>query len=76
MTLMELHEILSDRIKVTLEDMPEEKRQLENEKSAIVIGAAKQIIANANTILKAQSQLGMDGKKKDPIAHALISDGK
>lgn len=76
MTLMELHEILSDRIKITLQEMPDDKRMLENEKSAIIIGAAKQMIANANTILKAQQQLGMEGKKRDPIASALITDGK
>lgn len=76
MTLMELHTILGERINVTLQDMPEEKRLLENERSAIILDAAKQMISNANTILKAQQYMAMDGKKKSPIAAQLIEAPK
>ena len=76
MTLMDLHEILGNRIMVTLQEMPEEKRQIENERSVIILNAAKQMINNANTILKAQQQFEKNGSKKDPIAVKLISAAK
>lgn len=53
MTLIELQKVLGDRINVTLSDMTPEQKKLENERTALVIGVAKQMVGNANTILKA-----------------------
>lgn len=53
MTLIELQKVLGDRIEMTFSDLTPEERKQENEKTALVIGVAKQMVGNANTILKA-----------------------
>lgn len=62
MTLIELQNVLGDRINVTLSDMAPEQKKIENEKTALVIGAAKQMISNANTIMKA-AKAGSESKE-------------
>ena len=55
MKLTELQDILGDRISVTLrKDMTPEERQTENEDSALIVGLAKQMINNADLILRAE----------------------
>ncbi len=55
MKLTELQDILGDRISVTLrKDMTPEERQIENEDSALIVGLAKQMINNADLILRAE----------------------
>lgn len=52
-TLMELQEILGSRIDVTLrEDLSAEDRANENAQTALVIGLSKQMINNADIILR------------------------
>lgn len=55
MTLMELQSVLGDRINVTLkEDLSTEERQVENEQSGLICELAKQMINNADLILRAE----------------------
>ena len=55
MNLMELQKVLGERVKVTLqEDLTPEQRQIENEQSALVSDLAKQMINNADLILRAE----------------------
>lgn len=55
MNLMELQKVLGDRVVITLkEDMTPEQRQIENEQSALVSELAKQMINNADLILRAE----------------------
>lgn len=53
MTLLELQTILGDRITKTLEpDLSPEERQVENEQSALIMNIGKQMINNADLILR------------------------
>lgn len=53
MTLLELQDILGQRINVTLkEDLTPEERQVENEESALIMNIGKQMINNADLILR------------------------
>ena len=55
MNLMELQKVLGDRVKVTLrDDLTSEQRQIENEQSALISDLAKQMINNADLILRAE----------------------
>lgn len=55
MNLMELQTVLGDRVKTTLnENLTTEQRQQENEQSALVCELAKQMINNADLILRAE----------------------
>lgn len=53
MTLMELQDVLGARIKKTLEDnLTPEERQTENEQSALIMNIAKQMINNADIVMR------------------------
>lgn len=58
--MLELQDILGKRIQITLkEDLTPEQRQIENEQSALIMNIGKQMINNADLILrfeKLQSQ--------------------
>lgn len=53
MTMLELQKVLGDRINMTLrEDLTSEERQVENEQSALIMNIGKQMINNADLILR------------------------
>lgn len=53
MTMLELQDVLGARINVTLrEDLTQEERQMENEQSALIMNLGKQMINNADLILR------------------------
>ena len=55
MTLLELQDVLGDRVKVTLrDDLTPEERQEENEQSIIITNLAKQMINNGDLILRTE----------------------
>ena len=72
MTLVELQKILGERIDVTLSDISGEERQIENEKSGLILGIAKQMINNADIILRTEKLMVTTGNKKKSIAMDLI----
>ena len=53
MTLLELQKVLGDRINATLQEgLSPEERQMENEQSALIMNLGKQMINNADLILR------------------------
>lgn len=52
-TLIELQEVLGSRIDMTLrDDLTPEERQVENEQTAFIVSIGKQMINNADVILR------------------------
>lgn len=73
MTLVELQDILGDRIKITLkEDMTAEEREIENEQSHIVCELAKQMINNGDLILRTEKLAAQTRALEESIALKLI----
>lgn len=71
MTLVELHSIMGDRIKVTLkDDMTPEQRTIENEQTKIIIGVAKQMINNGKLILEYEKALA----QAKTLEHSVLAD--
>ena len=73
MTLLELQDILGERINVTLNpDLTEEERAIENAQSALIVGLAKQMINNGDLILRTE-KLAAERKSLDnSVAMKLI----
>lgn len=71
MTLVELHSIMGDRIKVTLKnDSTPEQRTIENEQTKIIIGVAKQMINNGKLILEYEKALA----QAKTLEHSVLAD--
>jgi len=75
MTLVELHEIMGDRIKVTLkEEMTQEERMVENEQTRIIISTAKQMINNGKLILEYEKALAQAKTLKKSVLADMIGE--
>ena len=74
MTLVELQNILGDRINITLKEMTPEERQTENEESALIVEIAKQMINNGDLILRTEKLMAQQKNLKECIAYKLIAD--
>ena len=75
MTLMELQGILGERIKVTLkEDLSTEERQIENEQSALIMNLGKQMINNADLILRFEKLQAQTKSLTESRMNAIIGD--
>lgn len=75
MTLMELQGILGERIKITLkEDMTPEERQIENEQSALIMNIGKQMINNADLILRFEKLQAQTKNLKESRLNAIIGE--
>lgn len=73
MTLMELQNILGDRINVTLDkSLAPEARQTENEQSKIILGLAKQMINNGDLILRTEKLAAQNRDLQRSCAMQLI----
>lgn len=73
MTLMELQDILGDRINVTLKKtLTPEERQIENEQSRIILGLAKQMINNGDLILRTEKLAAQNRDLRRSCAMQLI----
>jgi len=71
MTLVELHGVMGDRIKVTLnDDLTQEQREIENEQTKIIIGVAKQMINNGKLILEYEKALA----QAKTLEHSILGD--
>lgn len=72
MTLVELQTVLGDRINVTDKEFAdEEERTRENEKSEIIARLAKQMINNADVILRTD-KLRSEGKLNSSTIDKLV----
>jgi len=73
MTLMELQNILGDRINITLDkSLTPEARQTENEQSRIILGLAKQMINNGDLILRTEKLAAQNRDLQRSCAMQLI----
>lgn len=73
MTLIELQDILGERIKVTLSDMETEERLIENEQTSLIIETAKQMINNGDLILRTEKLAAQAKSLKESYAMKLIT---
>ena len=72
MTLIELQKILGERIEITNDlAMNNEERKIENKKSEVIAKLAKQMINNADIILRAD-KLITENKSKNLTIKELI----
>lgn len=76
MTLLELQDILGERIKVSLSELSPEKRQEENEQSVLIMGLAKQMINNGDLILRTEKLIAQSKNLKRSYAMDLINGGE
>ena len=75
MTLVELHSIMGDRIKVTLrEDVTPEERTIENEQTKIIISVAKQMINNGKLILEYEKPLAQAKTLQKSVLADIIGE--
>lgn len=72
MTLIRLQEILGNRIEITLKEMKPEERQIENEQTALILEAAKQMINNGDLILRTEKLAAQNKALKKSVAMQLI----
>ena len=71
MTLVELHDVMGERIKKTLEDnLVQEERMIENEQTKIIIGVAKQMINNGKLILEYEKALA----QAKTLEHSVLAE--
>jgi hypothetical protein len=74
MTLLELQDILGDRISITLNnDLTPEERQIENEQSTLICSIAKQMINNGDLILRTEKLAAQNKNLKKSCAMKLIT---
>ena len=73
MTLLELQNILGDRINITLKtDLTPEEREVENAQSALINEMAKQMINNGDLILRTEKLAAQTKSLKESVAMKLI----
>ncbi len=71
MKMIELQKILGDRVEMTLRaDLSAEERQSENEQSYLIMGLAKQMINNADLVLRAEK---LQAQTKS-LEHSIVMD--
>lgn len=74
-TLTELHDILGARIKMTLNDnLTPEQREIENEQSKIIMELGKQIINNADIIMRNETLKARNKSLTCSVMDELIGD--
>jgi hypothetical protein len=72
MTLLELQKILGDRINIAIDStLSDERRKMETELSQTISSLAKQMINNADIVLRAD-RLKADGKLEKSNIEELI----
>ena len=75
MTLTELHDILGERIKIAQNtDMPIEERAKEAEISMAISSLAKQMINNADVVLRAEKLIS-EGKLINSNIQRMVGSG-
>lgn len=71
MTLVELHNVMGDRINVTLkDDLSTEEREIENEQTRIIVSVGKQMINNGKLILEYEKALA----QSKTLTHSVLAD--
>ena len=76
MTLYELQKVVGERIEITNDlAMSDEERKKENEKSDMIARLAKQMINNADVILRTDKLIS-EGKLKESTIEKVVGYGK
>lgn len=76
MTLRELHDVLGERIRIAQDTkMSLEERAKEAEISMTISSLAKQMINNADVVLRAEKLIG-EGKLHNSNIQRMIGDGE
>lgn len=74
MTLLELQDILGERIRIAIDpDLTLEERKEETELSQTISSLAKQMINNADIVLR-RDRMVADGKLRNPAISKMIGD--
>ena len=74
MTLIELQKVLGDRIKIAIDkDISIEDRKKETDISVTISSLAKQMINNADIVLRT-NKLVADGKLKDSTIEKMVGN--
>lgn len=77
MTLIELQKVLGERIEIIADlAMGEEERKTEHEKSEIIARLAKQMINNADVVLRTDKLISDGSLKKDSTIAKMVGSGK
>lgn len=77
MTLVELHEVMGERIQTTLKrDFTPEERTIENEQTRLIISTAKQMINNGKLILEYEKALAQAMDLKHSVLADMIGEQK
>lgn len=75
MTLVELQEILGDRVRITLDDsLTPEQRQTENEQSRMIMLLGKQMINNGQLILQTEKLAAQNKNLVSSVAMRLVGE--
>lgn len=73
MTLVELQKVLGERIEIANnKEMSAEERKSENETSQVIASLAKQMINNADVVLRAEKLVAEGKLKKDSSIKCLV----
>lgn len=73
MKLVELQKVLGERVELTLRtDLTEEERQTANEDSYLIMNLGKQMINNADLILRAEKLQAQNHALTDSVIMDLI----
>lgn len=73
MTLVELQKVLGERIEIANnKEMSAEERKSENETSQVIASLAKQMINNADVVLRAEKLVAEGKLKKDSSIKGLV----
>lgn len=74
MSLVELQQVLGDRINLTLkEDKTPEQRQQDNEQSHLIMTLAKQMINNGDLILRIEKLAAQNMNLTELVSYNLIN---
>ena len=75
MTLVELHDVMGDRIKITLSDnLTAEQRATENEQTKIIVDVGKQMINNGKLILEYEKALAQTKTLEHSVLSTMIGE--
>lgn len=73
MTLIELQNVLGERITVMSKEMTPEERAIENSQSQLLVNIAKQMINNGDLILRTEKLLAQQKNLTSSYAYQLIA---
>ena len=77
MTLLELQKVLGERIEITADlAMGEEERKTEHEKSEIIARLAKQMINNADVVLRTDKLISEGELKSNSTISKMVGSDK